>query len=117
MPGMELPLSVVAILAAVVALALVLSLRNQVAQLPRGNSDADLERLRQSSGAELEPLRQELTDLRRDLDHAQRELEELKTITQVVPAPPLPRARSVGLSDLREQLRAAHREPEPGSEE
>ena len=114
---MELPLSLVAILVAVVALALVLSLRNQVAQLPRGDSGTNLERLRQDSGAVVEQLRQELSDVRRDLDQAQRELEELKAATQVVPAPPLPRARSAGLSDLREQLRAAHREPEPGSEE
>jgi hypothetical protein len=106
MPGMELPLAVVAILVALVALGLALSLRTQVAQLPRGDSGADVERLRQ-----------ELIDIRRDLDHAQRELEQLKAATQVVPAPPLPRARSAGLSDLREQLRAAHREPEPGSEE
>ncbi len=103
---MELPLAVVAILVALVAIGLVLSLRTQVAQLPRGGS-----------GAEVERLRQELIDIRRDLDRAQGELEQLKAATQVVPAAPLPRARSAGLSDLREQLRAAHREPEPGSEE
>jgi len=103
---MELPLAVVAILVALVALGLALSLRTQVAQLPRADSSADVERLRQ-----------EMIDLRRDLDHAQHELEQLKAATQVVPAPPLPRARSTGLSDLREQLRAAHRESEAGSEE
>jgi hypothetical protein len=103
---MEPALSVVAILLAIVALGLVLGLRNQVAQLPRGDTGADIERLRQ-----------EMIDVRRDLDQSQRELEELKAATQVMPAPPLPRARSVGLSDLREQLRAAHREPEPGTEE
>jgi hypothetical protein len=106
MRAMELPLAVVAILVALVALGLALSLRTQVAQVPRENSSADVERLRQ-----------ELIDLRSDLEHAQRELEQLKAATQVVPAPPLPRARSAALSDLREQLRAAHREPEPGSEE
>lgn len=102
---MELPLAVVAILVALVALGLALSLRTQVAQLPREDSSADVERLRQ-----------ELIELRSDLEHAQRELEQLKAATQV-PAPPLPRARSAALSDLREQLRAAHREPEPGSDE
>jgi uncharacterized membrane protein len=117
MPGMELVLSVVAILVAVVALVLVLSLRNQLAQLPRADSGADLERLRRDSSAEVERLRQELGDIRRDLDRGQGELEQLKAATQIVPAPPLPRARSAGLNDLREQLRAAHREPEPGSEE
>jgi hypothetical protein len=105
---MELALSVVAILLAVVALGLVLGLRKQVAQIPppRADTTADLERLRR-----------ETIDLRHDLDRAQRELEELKAATQIVPAPPLPRARSAGLTDLREQLRAAHLEPEPGSDE
>jgi hypothetical protein len=105
---MELALSLVAILVAVVALGLVLGLRNQVSQIPRVDTH---------SGAELERLRQELIDVRRDIEHAQRELEELKAATQIVPAPPLPRARSVSLSDLREQLRAAHLEPDPPAEE
>ena len=105
---MELALSLVAILVAVVALGLVLGLRNQVAQIPRADA---------YPGADLERLRQELIDIRRDVDQSQRELDELKAATQVVPAPPLPRARSVGLNDLREQLRAAHREPDPSSEE
>jgi hypothetical protein len=107
MPGMEqFALSLAAILVAVVALGLVLGLRREVADIPRADT-----------GAELERLRQELIDIRRDLEHSQSELEELKAATQVVPAPPLPRARSVGLTDLREQLRAAHREPEPPSED
>ena len=103
---MELALSVVAILVAVVALGLVLGLRNRVAQAPPVDT-----------GAELGRLRQDFVDMRREMDRAQRELEELKAATQIVPAPPLPRARSVGLTDLREQLRAAHREPDPGSDE
>ncbi|MDQ6671196.1 MAG: hypothetical protein M3069_10670 [Chloroflexota bacterium] len=105
---MELALALVALLAAVAALGFVFSLRSQVAQMPRVDPQ---------HGAEIEGLKQELADLRRDLDHSQRELEELKSVTQMPPAPPLPRARSVGLTDLREQLRAAHREPEPPSEE
>jgi hypothetical protein len=105
---MELALSLLAILVAVVALGLVWSLRSQVAQLPRVvDSAADLERLRQES-----------IDIRRDLDRSQRQLDELKSVTEIAPAaPPLPRARSAGLTDLREQLRAAHREPDPPSEE
>jgi len=106
MAAMEPALSVVAILVAAVALGLVLAMRNQVAQLPR-----------RDTGADVEQLRRDLSDIRHDLDQSQRELEELKAATHIVPAPPLPRARSVGLSDLREQLRAAHREPEPGSDE
>ena len=105
---MELALALVAFLLAVVALGLVLGLRNQVAQLPRVDTNM---------AADLERLRLELSDIRRDLDHSNRDLEELKAATQIVPAPPLPRARSVGLDDLREQLRAAHREPDPSSEE
>ncbi len=105
---MELALSLVAIFVAVVALGLVLSLRSQVGQIPRVADPA----------ADLERLRQELIDIRRDLTHSQRELDELKSVTEIAPAaPPLPRARSVGLTDLREQLRAAHREADPTSEE
>ena len=46
MPAMELALSLMAILVAVVALGLVLSLRSQVGQIPRvADPAADLERL------------------------------------------------------------------------
>jgi hypothetical protein len=58
-----------------------------------------------------------LGKLRRDLDDAVRELNELKSATQSAPAPPLPKSRQRGLDDLREQLRAAHQEPEPGPED
>ncbi len=105
---MELALALVALVVAVVALGLALSLRNQMAAIPLADTE---------SGPAVERLRQELASIRRDLDHSQRELEELKSITEVPPAPPLPRARSVGLTDLREQLRAAHREPEPPADE
>jgi hypothetical protein len=108
MPAMELALSLAAILVAAVALGLVLSVRGQVAQIPPVDP---------RPVADLERLKQELTSIRRDLDRSQRELDELKAVTVLPPAPPLPRARSVGLADLREQLRAAHREPEPPSEE
>jgi septal ring-binding cell division protein DamX len=58
----------------------------------------------------------EVRQLRRELDETQRQLNELKAAAEVVPAPPpLPRTRSSGLEDLREQLRAAHREE--GAEE
>jgi hypothetical protein len=60
----------------------------------------------------------QVRQLRAELDETQRQLNELKTAAEVVPAPPppLPRSRSGGLEDLREQLRAAHRE-ETSSEE
>jgi hypothetical protein len=59
----------------------------------------------------------EVRQLRSELDETQRQLNELRATAQVPPPPPpLPRTRSTGLDDLREQLRAAHRE-EPPSEE
>ena len=60
-------------------------------------------------------LRTELDQTQRQLNDTQRQLNDLKAATEVVPAPPpppLPRARSSGLDDLRQQLRAAHGEDE-----
>lgn len=57
--------------------------------------------------------------LRAELDETQRQVNELKAAAAeavATPPPPLPRARSARLDDLREQLRASHRE-EPSSEE
>jgi len=62
----------------------------------------------------------QVKQLRRELDETQRQLNELKAAAEVVPAPPpppLPRTRSSGLDDLREQLRAAHREVGENPEE
>jgi len=60
-----------------------------------------------------------LDQVRQELDRALRELSDLKATVGAVPPPPppLPRARSSGLDDLREQLRAAHREEETPSED
>jgi hypothetical protein len=58
----------------------------------------------------------QLKQLRAELDETQRQLNELKAATEATARdapspPPLPRSRSSGgLDDLREQLRAAHRE-------
>jgi len=66
--------------------------------------------------------RNELRQLRAELAETQSELNALKLAVETPapppPLPPLPRSRSSsGLDDLREQLRAAHREedspPEP----
>ena len=66
---------------------------------------------------ELDQTQRQLNETQRQLDDAQRQLNDLKAATEVVPAPPppppLPRARSSGLDDLRQQLRAAHGEDEP----
>jgi hypothetical protein len=61
----------------------------------------------------------QIKQLRTELDETQRQLNELKAAAEHVPAPPpppLPRSRSGGLEDLREQLRAAHREETPSEE-
>jgi hypothetical protein len=58
----------------------------------------------------------QLRQLRAELDETQRQVNELKTAndTPAPPPPPLPRTRSSGgLDDLREQLRAAHRDEAP----
>jgi cell division protein FtsB len=70
-----------------------------------------------SAQTQVKQLRQELDETQRQVNETRRELDELKAAAEVVPAPPppLPKARSSGLEDLREQLRAAHREE--GSEE
>jgi hypothetical protein len=65
---------------------------------------------------QIKQLRTELDQTQRQLNETQREVNELKAAAEVIPAPPpLPRTRSSGLDDLREQLRAAHRE-EPSDE-
>jgi hypothetical protein len=64
-----------------------------------------------SAQTQLKRLRRELDETQREVNETRRELNELKAAAEVVPAPPpLPRTRSSGLEDLREQLRAAHRE-------
>ena len=52
----------------------------------------------------------QVKQLRAELDETQRQVNELKAAAEVMPAPPLPRTRSGALDDLREQLRASHRE-------
>jgi hypothetical protein len=91
---MDLAIGVLALIVAGVSLGVVLSLRQQVPEL-----------------------RAEVRALRRDLEQAQRELGELKAAAEIPVAPPLPRTRPGGLDDLREQLRAAHRESDEPAEE
>jgi hypothetical protein len=61
----------------------------------------------------------QIKQLRAELDETQRQLNELKAAAEIVTTPPIiPRARSGGLDDLRQQLREAHRAPdEPASGE
>jgi hypothetical protein len=108
---MELEIGLVALALAVVALALALTLRNQLAALPPAAA---------APPAPVEPLlvhayddtalRAELNAVRAELQRVSQELGELKAAAEVVPVPPLPKARRGRLDDLREQLRASHRE-------
>jgi uncharacterized coiled-coil DUF342 family protein len=108
---MELAIAVLAVILAAVAIWLVLPLRGAFAEVGElRRADGDLRR-------ELERLQAELSQLHGQLDQTQSELDELKAATDIAPVPPLPKARSGHLEDLREQLRAAHRETEESSEE
>jgi septal ring factor EnvC (AmiA/AmiB activator) len=118
-----LPLvGVLALMAGVAALALVLDARGRIARLEAALAtaqqvNAELRSAHEAVHAEVADVRTELQTTQRDLDRAQRELGELKAAAEVVPAPPLPRARSGSkLDDLRERLRAAHREPDSADE-
>jgi hypothetical protein len=66
---------------------------------------------------ELEKTRRELQQIRRMLERTQREVTELKAATDAALAPPPLKGRPGRLDDLREQLRAAHREASEESEE
>ena len=63
-------------------------------------------------------LRSGLSELRADMSGLRGDMTEVKAAAEAVASapPPLPRARSSGLDDLREQLRAAHREESSDSE-
>jgi hypothetical protein len=98
---MDTEVALIAVVMAVAALWLVLGARNQGTRL----------------ATELRALRRQLEQTQHELDDTRRELGELKAATEIVPAPPLPKARSGDLDDLREQLRAAHREANEGAVE
>jgi septal ring factor EnvC (AmiA/AmiB activator) len=119
---MDLLLGLVALIVAVAALALVLIGRGRVATLETElkaarKHNADLHAAHGAMHHDLAEVRAELQTAQRDLDRTQRALGELKAAAEVVPVPPLPRRRSGRLDDLREQLRAAHREPDPTEDE
>ncbi|HEY3060546.1 MAG TPA: hypothetical protein VGL99_16435 [Chloroflexota bacterium] len=114
-------LGIIALVAGTAALALVLDLRGRVARLESAVAagrqlNADMQAAHEAVHDELADVRAELHTVQREVEGAHRELDELKAAATVLPAPPLPKARSGGLEDLREQLRAAHRDPEPTDE-
>ena len=118
MAGMLLPLGLlVLVLAVAAALALGVLARNEIKQL-RSELDETQRQLNDTRG-ELNDARRDFSDTRQELSDTRRELSELKAAVEappVVAPPPLPRRRGARLDDLREQLRASHRE-ETGSEE
>jgi hypothetical protein len=116
---MDLAIGVLALIVAGVSLGAVLQLRGQVPALQAevGALRRQLEETRhEPSEVTTVALQAEVSALRRDLEQTQNELGELKAATDIAPAPPLPKARP-SLDDLREQLRAAHREADETAEE
>jgi hypothetical protein len=119
---MELALTSAALAVAVAGLVLALTLRSRLDALEK--SSAKAVRFEDEARRGHEAMHGEVGDLRRLLEHTRRELEaaraevaELKAAAEVLPPPPpLPRTRSGGLEDLRQQLRAAHQEPDIGDE-
>ena len=111
----QLEVALSALVIAAIALWLSLGARNQNGRLRRefGALRREVEALRTDLGVS----RAALESTRADLDRAQREVGELKAATDAAAVPPLPRGRSAHLDDLREQLRAAHREGDDASEE
>jgi hypothetical protein len=104
-----LALAVVAALLAAGATAVALDLRARTTRLSE-----EVRGQRQ----DLETTRAVLGETQGALAETQAALAELKTATENAPAPPpLPKARSSGLDDLRQQLRAAHSAEPDDSEE
>src|SRR5439155_10083957 len=110
--AMELALAALALVFAAVSVAIAM-------RGGRSSQASELDAVR----ANLDQTRRDLEQTRRDLDQTRREVQrlqvevgDLKAATDVVPAPPLPKARPGGLDDLREQLRAAHSEGDEETE-
>src|SRR5688572_11275086 len=109
---MELLLIFGALAVAVAGLVLALTPRSRLDALEKSATAA--QRFEQDARRGHEAMHGELGDVRRLLDQTRRELEvtrgelsELKAAAEVLPPPPpLPRSRSGGLEDLRQQLRA-----------
>jgi septal ring factor EnvC (AmiA/AmiB activator) len=117
MASMEpaLALALVAALVAAGATAVALDLRGRTTRLSEevGSLRQDLA----STQATLRQTQGTLGETQATLSQTQAALAELKAATEIVPVPPLPRARPGGLDDLRQQLRAAHSAEEEDAEE
>jgi septal ring factor EnvC (AmiA/AmiB activator) len=67
--------------------------------------------------AELDQTQAQLNDTQQQVRDLQQQVNELKAEAIAPPPPQLPRNRSSGLDDLREQLRAAHLEDDSSPDE
>jgi hypothetical protein len=113
---MELALALIAVVVAAVSLGMVLQLRGQLARALEAASSAthaaDQARVAATS------LERALTDTGQQFERLRAELAEVRATLENPPPPPLPKAHPrQGLDELREQLRAAAREPSQEDEE
>lgn len=104
---MDIALPIAALALAATSLALVFPLRALGARAQEAAARAA--RAADEARAQAASLETRLAETRQQLDHALRDLAELRSSLEMAP-PPLPKAQPRGLNDLREQLRAAMRE-------
>ena len=103
---MELALGALALLVAIVGLAIAWQLRERLRAL-----EGRLEGAEQHLARMEAETREIVADVQAQLGQTTREVSERKAATEILPPnPPRPRGRSRRLDDLRERLRAAHRE-------
>ena len=107
-------LAVAAAVLAIAALVLVIDLRVRTNRLDGMVSGGFAERRQRDADvlAARQAVQVELDNVRRELDALGHEVAQLKAAVEVPPVPPLPKSRHGRLDDLRQQLRAAHLEPE-----
>ena len=108
---MELIVALVALIVGGIGLSLALNLRGELARTREALAAATTQATSQAAETQ-----RSLAGLREQLDRARAELAGLREATEPPPLT-LPKARSSGLDDLREQLRAAaQREPDETDE-
>jgi hypothetical protein len=109
---MDLLLPLTALLVGAVALVLNVRLRGDYRHARNLAADALRDAAIAKRQAETAEAKAELAESM--LQQVRRELVALRAAQEAPPPPPLPRAARGRLDDLREQLRAAHLEPDEG---
>jgi hypothetical protein len=112
---MEMLLSIAALVVGGVGVALAMNVRSRVENASRAEDDlrSRLERSEsvvQQSHMALEAEQNSRAGLESRLAALERDLEDVRATLESTAPPPLPRARTSDLDDLRQQLRAAQRE-------